>query len=209
MHKIFAIALLSAYASAAWSASASPARGKKDGSSQDNAILNSFIASVASGKQVKTDLYTYMKRDELTSTLEFHGDSVIYGEELTPTFQYGWCMDMGLTEETDSLKKWDCQSVLVELYDETLKDDAGKIKNESSWIEYYDQRFEGEFADFTYEKLHDDQRKTTEADIDAALKATNDALKKALADTNKKTVEELTEDELKTITLITREEIQT
>lgn len=86
-------------------------------------------------------------------------------------------MDMGLTEETDSLKKWDCQSVLVELYDETLKDDAGKIKNESSWIEYYDQRFEGEFADFTYEKLHDDQRKTTEADIDAALKVANDALK--------------------------------
>ena len=212
MHKTFAIALISAYASAQWKAAPSPDRGDNDGSSQDNAINNPLTASVASSKEVKTDLFTYMAVEEATNALEFHGDSVIYGPELDQTFTYGWCMENGSRDVQGASKtNWDCQAVHVELYGDGVKDSDGKDLT-SNFVGSLDLRFTGDFNEFGFDKIEADLRKPTDAEVDgllAAAQAEYDAAVKVIATGKKVDVKDLTEDDLKNVAKVpTREEVK-
>lgn len=144
--KCFAVAILAALASAEFLLTPSPKRGSGDGSDRDNAIYNDFISRVED--KIKTDVYTWMsKASDDDDTLVLHGESIIYGESLPPTFTYGFCLENNV--KLDDKKMWDCQAILVELYAADAVDDDGK-KLASQFMKLSDLGVASEDSKFDY-----------------------------------------------------------
>ena len=124
--------------------------------------------------KVKIDLFTYIKRDETTGTVEFHGDTVLYGEGLLPFVGYGWCMDKPNDKE---YKTYDCQIAVVNLFKSTTKDAEGNALT-SEFEGIIDTNFSGDFptdfvwADYFAFSVADPDRYTgTEEEVAAAIEA--------------------------------------
>ena len=122
MFKSFASALLAATALADTATNfgePSKKRGNDDGSDNDNAAYCDMIA--ANGDGVKTDLFTYMKREN--KVLEWHGETKMYLNGLSHAgakqiFVYGFCMQMTEPKAAEGtnpavLETYDCSSVQV------------------------------------------------------------------------------------------------
>jgi len=90
--KCFAVAILAVLTPAEFLLTPSPKRGSGDGSDRDNAIYNDFISR--NDEKIKTDVYTWIgKSADDDDTLVFHGETIIYGGSLPPTFTYGFCLE--------------------------------------------------------------------------------------------------------------------
>ena len=96
MFKSFASALLAASVLAGTNddfGEPSIKRGKGDGTDNNNAAYCDMIASEGDG--VKTDLFTYVKREN--KVVEWHGETKMYLDKVAhagdkQVFEYGFCM---------------------------------------------------------------------------------------------------------------------
>jgi len=161
MFKSFASALLAASVLADTNdnlGEASNVRGNNDGSDNDNAAYCNMIA--ANGDGVKTDLFTYLKREN--KVLEWHGETKLYLNGINHVgakqiFEYGFCMRMTEAKAAEGtnpavLETYDCSSVKVK---PVTSDDGKKITNNTNaqFSENKDWKYTGTRADFTWSKV--------------------------------------------------------
>ena len=161
MFKSFASALLAATVFAETNdnlGEPSIARGKGDGSDNDNAAYCDMIAS--NGDGIKTDLYTYLKREN--KVLEWHGETKLYLNAIPhvgakQVFEYGFCMRMTEAKAAEGtnpavLETYDCSSVQVKPDNSA---DGKKITQNTSaqFSNNKDWKYTGSRANFSWSKV--------------------------------------------------------
>lgn len=162
MFKSFASALLAASVVADTATNfgeKSVVRGKNDGSDNDNAAYCDMIAS--NGDGVKTDLFTYLKREN--KVLEWHGETKMYLNGLAHAgakqiFAFGFCMQMTEAKAAEGTnpaveETYDCSSVVVK----PVNSADGKKITQNTTVQFYsneDWKYTGTRADFSWSKVN-------------------------------------------------------